>query len=410
MDENFLSTAFKSQNTAFFPEPILQWVAASPDWVVWFWAAIFCIALAAFTVGLFSQVSCIVMTLACYTFYALNNFQIGTLSYDILLVTLLLMCITGYHGDFLSLDSVRRGKPHTYKRLRPYFIQRLLQLQVAWTFWFTGLSKTHWLIDPAKTRMMGNWITDNPYYYLMHCPLIGVMRNFPMRGFLAQRPHFCHNLGLAVIGLELSLPFLWFIPKTRRIGIVLGIAFQILIWATMHVPTIFIFLFPAMMLLFIPPESIVRWIEARQEHHALAGRGLLIYDGNCGFCLESIKRVRVLDIFGWTDPLNFHAQPDLSKINPLLTLKRCRSEMILVEPNGRVFGGFDAFARLTRRLPALWIFAPVMHLPGINRLGAHAYRWIAAHRYLLHRNPVCKSNQCTLPHPVSSTKQGPLDN
>ncbi len=400
MDENYLATAFKTQNYSFFPVPILHRVAASPDWMVWVWTAVFCLALAAFALGLFSQISCIVMTLACYYFYALNNFQIGTLSYDILLVTLFLMCVTNYPGDFLSLDSLRRGKPSTYKRARPFFLQRLLQLQLVWIYWFTALAKTNWLC--GKTRLAGNWITDNPYYYLMHYPAIGVVRDFPLRSWLAQHPLLCHNIGLMVITVELALPLLWFIPRTRLFGIGLGIIFQLILWVTLHVPTIFLFLFSPMMLLFIQPEKLVQWIERRQAQHALAERAILLYDGNCGFCLESIKRVRVLDIFGWVDPLNFHKQPDLSKLNPALTLKRCRSEMILIEPNGRISGGFDAFRQLTRHLPTLWIVAPLTFFPGASWVGHRAYRWLSKNRYLLHRNPICTSNQCGAALPTSN--------
>lgn len=400
MQDNYLSTAFKTQNTSFFPMPILRLVAASPDWVVWGWVFIFLTALASFALGFFSQASAIVMTLGCYYFYALNNYHIGTLSFDILLVTLFLMCITRYPGDFLSLDSLRRGKLHSYSRLRPFFVQRLLQLQLAWTFWFTALS---------KVTAQGNWLSDNPYYYLMHYPQVGVVRDFAGRGWLAQHPQLCHALGVTLLGFEFGIPFLWFMPPpARAVGITLGILFQLMLWITLHVPTIFLFLFPPMMLLFIPPEKLVAAIEARQERHALAGRALLLYDGNCGFCLESVKRLRVLDIFGWVDPLNFHKQPDLSKIHPVLTSQRCRSEMVLIEPNGRLSGGFDTFARLTHHLPTLWVLAPFVHLPGASWVGRRAYQWIAAHRYLLHRNPVCTSNQCALP--VEATTAAPISN
>ncbi|MBI4341230.1 MAG: hypothetical protein HY598_02990, partial [Candidatus Omnitrophica bacterium] len=203
MEDNYLSTAFKTQNGSFFPAPLLQMVAASPDWLVWIWAGIFCLSLASLTLGLFSQLSCIILTLACYYFYALNNYHIGTLSFDILLVTLVLMCATGYHGDFLSIDSLRRGKPHAYKRLRPFFVQRLLQLQLAWTYWHTVLN---------KFTGGGNWIADNPYYYLMHYPAIGVVREFPLRGWLGQHPTLCYWLGIVLLVFELTAPLLWFIP------------------------------------------------------------------------------------------------------------------------------------------------------------------------------------------------------
>jgi predicted DCC family thiol-disulfide oxidoreductase YuxK len=397
MADNYLSTAFKTQNYSFFPSWILRPVAASPDWVVWAFTALFFVSWAAFTVGLFSQASCILMTFTCYYFYALNNYHIGTLSFDILLVTLFLMCVTNYHGDFLSLDSVRRGKSAWYKRLRPFFLQRLLQLQLAWTFFYTALS---------KTTAGGNWITDNPYYYLMHYPPIGVVRDFPLRGWLGQHPSLCYGLGLTLLAFEFTLPVLWFLRRTRRWAIALGIAFQLMLWATLHVPTIFLFLFPPMMLLFIQPETLVQWIERRQALHAQGNRAMLLYDGLCGFCLASVKRLRVLDLFGYVDPLDFHRQPDLTALSPHLTPERCRSEMVLLEPNGRVSGGFEAFRRLCRRLPILWWLLPFVSLPGASWAGKAAYRWIAAHRYLLHRNPTCATHQCALP----GGKTDPLQN
>ncbi len=394
MDENYLSTAFKTTNGLFFPGGLLALVARSPDWVVGMFTALFFIAWAAFALGLWAQLGAILMTLTCYYFYALNNFHIGTLSFDILLVTLFLMCCTGYHGDFLSLDSLlapprhgagRGGDAQAYRRLRPFVIQRLLQLQLAWTFWYTALS---------KMSGQGNWLWDNPYYYLMRYPAIGVVRNFPFRGWLAEQPELCKLLGLTLIGFEYTLPFLWFMPRTRTFGILLGIAFQLMLWLTLHVPTIFLFLFPAMMLLFVPPERLVDWIQARRALTAAGPHGLLVYDGACGFCLASLQRLRVLDLFGWLDLRDFRPVPDLTSLHPGLTVERCRSEMVLIEPGGRITGGFEAFRRLCLRLPLLWPLAPLVYLPGAGRVGGWVYRWVAAHRYLLHRNPACATNQC----------------
>ena len=390
MADNYLATAFKTQNYSFFPAPILRLVARSPDGVVWGFVWLFMLSLTAFALGWYSQVSCILMTLACYYFYALNTYHIGTLSFDILLVTLFLMCATNYHSDFFSLDSLRRGKVGAYKRLRPFFLQRLLQLQLVWTFWGTMLS---------KTTAGGNWLTDNPYYYLMHYPSIGVVKSFPLRHWFSQHPEICHGLGITLLCFEVLVPLLWLIPSTRTAGIILGIAFQFMLWITLHVPTIFLFLFPPMMLLFIAPERVVAWIEHRQQLNAARGRAILLYDGQCGFCLESVRRLRILDLFGWIDPLDFHKQPNLAQLNPALTPQRCHSEMVLLEPEGRISGGFQAFARMTRRLPMLLWLAPLAHLPGANWVGTRVYRWIAEHRYLLHRHSACQTNQCGLPFP-----------
>ncbi len=179
-------------------------------------------------------------------------------------------------------------------------------------------------------------------------------------------------------------------------GIGLGLAFMILLWLTLHVPTIFLFLFPPMMLLFIKPETIVRWIEERQVATARQPRGILLYDGDCGFCLESVKRLRVLDLFRWVDLRDFHKEASLKSFHPDLTKERCEREMVLVEPTGRLTGGFDAFQRMCLRLPLLWPLLPLIYVPGARLIGIRAYCWVAEHRFLFsrgaHRCAVSSSN------------------
>lgn len=389
LDENYLNTGFRTKNDNFFPVAVLRFIDGSPDWLVIVMTAAFAITLATFTLGLFTQASCILMTLTCYYFYALNNYHIGTLSFDILLVTLVLMCLTGYAGDALSVDALRRGDAASYRRLRPFFAQRLLQLQLVITFWHTALN---------KFTSGGNWLTGNPWHDLMHYPPIGVVREFPFRAWLGAQPELCYGIGIGVIVFELLAPLLWWIPRTRPFGIALGILFQLMLWVTLHVPTIFLFLFPPMMLLFIAPEQLVGWIEARQQRNQRMIRPILLYDGHCGFCLASIQRLRVLDLWHQIELRDFHTESNLMALHPELTPERCQSEMVLLEPDGRLSGGFGAFRRLALRLPLLWLFVPLVYVPGASWIGSRVYRWVATHRYLLHRNPTCTTNQCTLPH------------
>jgi len=208
LEDNYLSTAFKEKNASFFPLWTLRLVEQSPDWLVVAFVALFAVSWGGFLIGFRSQLSCLLMTLACYYFYALNSLHIGTLSFDILLVTLSLMWVIGYHGDAFSVDSVLRGDALAYQRPRPFFVQRLLQLQIVWTFWYTALS---------KVTASGNWLTDNPYYYLMHYPPMGVVRDFPFRHVLGQHPTLCYAIGIGVLVCEFALPFLLFIRKTRLI-------------------------------------------------------------------------------------------------------------------------------------------------------------------------------------------------
>jgi predicted DCC family thiol-disulfide oxidoreductase YuxK len=385
LPDNYLATAFKEKNPSFFPVWALRLVEQSPDWLVIAVTALFAVSWLGFLIGLRSQLSAILMTLACYYFYALNALHIGTLSFDILLVTLSLIWVTGYHGDWLSIDSLLRGDPEGYKRPRPFFIQRLLQWQIAWTFWYTALS---------KITAGGNWLTENVYLNLMHYPPMGVVRDFPFREALAGQPGLCRAITLGVPVLELALPLLWFIPRARAFGIGLGILFQVLLLATLHVPTIFFFLFPPMMLLFVPPERLVGWIEARRAANASKPRPVLLYDGRCGFCLANVDRLRVIDALGVIKPLNYHEVEDLAAMHPALTSARCHSRMQLVETRGRLSEGFRALRRISVRLPLLWPLAGLFYLPGAGWLGRRAYDWIARRRWLLHAGQRCVTNQC----------------
>ena len=245
--DNYLHAAFKEKNTSFFPLWILGLIEKSPDQLVWLMTGLFFLFWFSFLVGFCSQASCILMTLCCYYFYALNSLHIGTLSWDILLVTLFLMCLTEYHGDYFSVDALLRKKRGEPPPLRPFFIQRLLQFQLAWTYFYTALCK----VSP------GNWLSDNPYYYLMNSPEGGVIRHFWFRRYLASHPELCYSIGIAVILAEFLVSALLFLPRLRLLAIAYGLLFHVLLLVTMHVPTIFFFLFPSQFLLFISPEKIV---------------------------------------------------------------------------------------------------------------------------------------------------------
>jgi predicted DCC family thiol-disulfide oxidoreductase YuxK len=372
LDDNYLATALKTYNYNFFPLWFIQLVQQSPDAVVIFFVIAFYITWFCFLIGLFAQISCILMTACCYYFYAINDFHIGTLSWDILLVTLFLMCITPYHGDYFSIDALRRGDTNAFRRKRPFFLQRLLQLQTASTFFFTGL---------YKITGQGNWITGNPVYYLMNYPSVGVTKHFLLKDWMAGNPSFCYVTGLMIVATEMGMPFLLFIPKTRRAAIVLGLCWHVLLVLTLDVPTIFLFLFPAQMMLFIHPQKIIDWIDTKRRINAQSPRAKIIYDGDCGFCRSSIIVVQVMDLWG---KFEYVAGP------------QGLSEMRLEMPDGGSYGGFFAFRRISWMLPMLYPVIPLIYFPGAGVIGPLVYRWVARHRYLFPVFHSCKTGRCGL--------------
>ncbi len=385
LEDNYLSPAYKTVNLSFFTPGVIDLVQQSPNWLVCAFVLAFCLMWFCFLIGLFAQMSCILMTACCYYFYALNCFHIGTLSWDILLVTLFLMCISPYHGDYFSIDALRSGDVNIYRRKRPFFIQRLLQMQIAATYFYTAL---------YKITGGGNWLTDNPIYYLLNYPPEGVTKQFIGREFFASQPQLCYWSGILIVVIEIALPFLLFIPRTRLFAIGAGCFFHVVLIVTLHVPTIFFFLFPPQLLLFINPNKLIYWIEKRRENNFSGGQAKIIYDGHCQFCVNSLKKLMVMDLFGYLKPVDYQTAGNVQDIHPQLTKEACHSQLHLVEPDGRLYGGFFIFRRLCFKIPMLWPFFIFFYFPGTGLVGPWVYRWVAKNRYLFHRNKVCHDNSC----------------
>ena len=111
-------------------------------------------------------------------------------------------------------------------------------------------------------------------------------------------------------------------------------------------------------------------------------RGLLIFDGDCGFCTTSARFVS-----RWVDRRDrYDVRPwqelDLGSLG--VTEADCIEAAQFVRRDGSVVAGHRAIAAgLTHGAP-LW--RPLGHLltvPGISQLAARAYAWVADHRYAL---------------------------
>jgi predicted DCC family thiol-disulfide oxidoreductase YuxK len=100
------------------------------------------------------------------------------------------------------------------------------------------------------------------------------------------------------------------------------------------------------------------------------------YDGDCGFCT---RVVRVMSKLDRRRRVNWVAFQFLDALPGDLTRSDLQREAY-IERGETLEGGFYAFRRLTLLLPPLWLLAPVMWFPGMNKLGEAAYAWIARNR------------------------------
>ena len=122
---------------------------------------------------------------------------------------------------------------------------------------------------------------------------------------------------------------------------------------------------------------------------------MVIYDGQCPLCQRSVRILRKLD---WVGKLRFHDAHDvthLPKSSEPLVPQRLLEEMHVVTPGGfKAYAGFRAFRWMSWRLPATWMLAPLLYLPGVPWLGNRIYLWVAKHRLKL---VPCHDGQCTVP-------------
>ena len=114
-------------------------------------------------------------------------------------------------------------------------------------------------------------------------------------------------------------------------------------------------------------------------------RGLVIFDGECGFCRRWIRRMnswfrRHPDSVAWQ-------QADLDNLG--LTADQCREALQFVGEDLRTHAGSDAVARIliTAGVPSA-VAGRLMLLPGLRQVAQAAYRWVADNRHRFNGDPI----------------------
>jgi predicted DCC family thiol-disulfide oxidoreductase YuxK len=124
-------------------------------------------------------------------------------------------------------------------------------------------------------------------------------------------------------------------------------------------------------------------------------QAMLLYDGQCPFCIRSVKLAKRLDWLNRLRPVDARTVTD-----PAVTISpdRLMEEMHLITPGAaQIYNGFGAFRWMAWRLPLLWALAPFLYLPGVPTMGQKIYLWIARNRFQL---VPCHGGVCQtrLPH------------
>ena len=125
-----------------------------------------------------------------------------------------------------------------------------------------------------------------------------------------------------------------------------------------------------------------------------SSQAVVLYDGQCRFCIGQISNLRRLDLFHRLRFVSLH-EACVAQDYPDLSHEQLMEQMWLVTPKGDRYGGAYALRYLTRFLPALWPLAPAMHLPGLMPFWNWMYRSIAQRRYKI-AGRECPDGSCAL--------------
>ncbi|HSB71890.1 MAG TPA: DUF393 domain-containing protein [Candidatus Methylomirabilis sp.] len=131
----------------------------------------------------------------------------------------------------------------------------------------------------------------------------------------------------------------------------------------------------------------------------------VIYDGQCAFCIRSLRVTRALDV---RHALRFHDATDRVAVAarfPALRGADLDTAMYAVTEGGQAYRGFFAFRRIAWSSPLAWPLLLPLYFPGAGWLGPKVYAWVAQNR----SNLGCRSRVCPVPPPagVGSPTAGP---
>lgn len=126
------------------------------------------------------------------------------------------------------------------------------------------------------------------------------------------------------------------------------------------------------------------------------GADVVIYDGNCQFCRNQVQRLARLDTGQRLAFVSLH-EPVVAERFPELSHEQLMEQMYVVDSRGAPHGGAAAIRYLSRRLPRIWILAPLLHIPGTMPLWQWGYRQFALRRYRFNGLPdeaECRNGAC----------------
>jgi predicted DCC family thiol-disulfide oxidoreductase YuxK len=327
-------------------------------------------------VGLFTRISTgVAAALGTYLIGLPHNFG-QIYHFDALLVLAFWILAFSHAGDAWSIDGLIRAARHVDPRPAPASPEytwpgQLILTALSLVFFAAGVAKL-WTsgLEWALSDHMAILLRRVQYHISDADPLVN------WGSHLAELPWAPRLLAAGTMIIETCYPLSLF-SRRLRVPLILGGMSLILGIRMLMGPTFEQFLI--VNVFWVPWDRVGAWLSERLPRRT----GLMVlYDGACGLCRPTVAVLRRLDLLRRVEFLDVHG--DWSAIAhrfPALSREACLTEMHGIDPDGRIYTGFDTYRALGWILPLGWTVLPLLYLPPVSWLGRRIYRAIAAGRH-----------------------------
>jgi predicted DCC family thiol-disulfide oxidoreductase YuxK len=122
-------------------------------------------------------------------------------------------------------------------------------------------------------------------------------------------------------------------------------------------------------------------------------RYTIFYDANCRLCARSrraLERLKPRAELSFVDVRDERAMA----AHPMVDRREALSQMFVLDPSGRLAGGYDAFLSLAPTVPLLRPLCGVLRQGPVRAVGWRLYRWVARNRFALGGAVSCGGGAC----------------
>ena len=128
-------------------------------------------------------------------------------------------------------------------------------------------------------------------------------------------------------------------------------------------------------------------------HSETAPRYYVFYDAHCRICARSRRAIERL---GPAAELTFVDVQDPAAMRPFPMVDRQAGlrQMFVLDPAGRLAGGYEGFLALVPALRWLRPLRPILAFGPVRAAGKRVYQWVARNRYRLGGAASCEAGAC----------------